>query len=81
MRKRLKKKFHLCALCKPHKWAGTTCWKPKDAALLNEAEKELDAEPRFMVRVQKCVVKQERGLALLTKAASGLTCLTCCVMC
>lgn len=41
MRKRLKKKLRSCALCKPHKMGWDNRWKPKDAALLEEAEKEI----------------------------------------
>lgn len=38
MRKRLKKKKHSCALCKPHKMGGCNRWKAKDLASLREFE-------------------------------------------
>lgn len=47
MRKRLKKKLRSCALCKPHKMGWDNRWKPKDAALLGDAEKEMEIAQRF----------------------------------
>jgi hypothetical protein len=41
MRKRLKRKRHSCALCKPHKTGGSNRWKAKDLSLLKLAEREI----------------------------------------
>jgi hypothetical protein len=38
MRKRLKKKKHSCALCKPHKMGWGNRWKPKELVRLKEFE-------------------------------------------
>jgi hypothetical protein len=38
MRKRLKKKKHSCALCKPHKMGKCGRWKEKDLSALKEFE-------------------------------------------
>ena len=62
MRKRLKKKLRSCALCKPHKMGRDNRWKPKEAALLSEAEKELDEVTRFIPRVQKAQANKNAGL-------------------
>ena len=39
MRKRLKKKLHSCAMCKPHKMHGANRWSIKDEAKLKEFER------------------------------------------
>jgi hypothetical protein len=41
MRKRLKRKRHSCALCKPYKMGGENRWKPKELAVLKRAEWEI----------------------------------------
>lgn len=52
MRKRLKKKLRSCALCKPHKMGWDNRWKPKDAALLVDAEKEIEIAQRLICNHQ-----------------------------
>jgi hypothetical protein len=41
MRKRLKRKRRSCRLCKPHKMGIEIRWKPKDLALLKDADFEM----------------------------------------
>lgn len=41
MRKRLKRKKHSCALCKPHKMYGACRWSSKELDALKRIEKEL----------------------------------------
>ena len=41
MRKRLKRKRHSCALCKPYKMGGENRWKPKDFEKLLRTEREV----------------------------------------
>jgi len=40
MRKRLKKKKHSCALCKPHKMGGCGRWKARELGDIKEFEKQ-----------------------------------------
>ena len=39
MRKRIKKKLHSCALCKPHKTAGDCRWTSRDLVALRDFER------------------------------------------
>jgi len=39
MRKRLKRKRRSCSLCKPHKTAWSSRWKPKEEQALKEFER------------------------------------------
>jgi len=53
MRKRLQKKLHSCAMCKPFKMAKCNRWKIGELASLKESERMcLDAVRKPMVEVE-----------------------------
>lgn len=60
MRKRLKKKLRSCTLCKPHKMGWDNRWKPKQASLLADAEKEMDRAKKSPCDTQENSVGAER---------------------